>query len=160
MPTSTIKVIEVEPQPVAVVRDRANLSDLGQKITQHSATVWAFIRNAGSVKSDGSNVVLYHDEPSKGFLLRDEGIPVEIGAQVLAPFTSTSDVVCSTTPGGMVATATHVGPHYRLHETHNAIRDWCRENNRTMAGPNWEVYGHWSDDPDQLQTDVFYLLQE
>ena len=29
-----------------------------------------------------------------------------------------------------------------------------------LAGPNWEVYGHWHDDPSQLRTDVFYLLQD
>jgi len=27
-----------------------------------------------------------------------------------------------------------------------------------FAGPNWEIYGHWTDDPAQLRTDVFYLL--
>jgi hypothetical protein len=41
---------------------------------------------------------------------------------------------------------------------HDAIRQWCRDNERQIAGPNWEVYGHWSDDPDQRRTDVFYLL--
>jgi hypothetical protein len=31
-----------------------------------------------------------------------------------------------------------------------------------LAGPNWEVYGHWTDewnsDPAKIRTDVFYLL--
>jgi hypothetical protein len=31
-----------------------------------------------------------------------------------------------------------------------------------LAGPNWEVYGHWQDewnsDPSKIRTDVFYLL--
>jgi hypothetical protein len=29
----------------------------------------------------------------------------------------------------------------------------------TLAGPNWEIYGDWNDQPDQLRTDVFYLLK-
>jgi len=29
-----------------------------------------------------------------------------------------------------------------------------------MAGPRWEVYGHWSDNPATRRTDIFYLLTE
>ncbi|MDB5328046.1 MAG: Bacterial transcription activator, effector binding domain, partial [Phycisphaerales bacterium] len=32
-----------------------------------------------------------------------------------------------------------------------------------MAGPNWELYGHWdqswNDDPSKIRTDVYYLLK-
>jgi hypothetical protein len=38
----------------------------------------------------------------------------------------------------------------------------CRDNGYALAGPNWEVYGHWKDewnsDPTKICTDVFYLL--
>jgi hypothetical protein len=31
-----------------------------------------------------------------------------------------------------------------------------------LAGPNWEIYGHWQNewnkDPSQIRTDVYYLL--
>ena len=26
-------------------------------------------------------------------------------------------------------------------------------------GHTWEIYGHWTDNPDELRTDVFYLLK-
>jgi hypothetical protein len=33
---------------------------------------------------------------------------------------------------------------------------------QTLAGPNWEIYGHWKDewnnDPSKICTEVFYLL--
>ncbi len=29
-----------------------------------------------------------------------------------------------------------------------------------LAGPSWEVYGHWHEDPAQLKTDIYYLLRE
>ena len=33
----------------------------------------------------------------------------------------------------------------------------------TLAGPNWEIYGHWVDewnrDPTKIRTEVFYLLK-
>ena len=28
---------------------------------------------------------------------------------------------------------------------------WVRENGRRLAGPSWEVYGHWSDDPTSFE---------
>ncbi len=71
-------------------------------------------------------------------------------------------MVGSATPAGPVATTTHFGPYGRLHEAHDAIRRWCAGNGHTLAGPNWEVYGHWQDawnsDPGQIRTDVYYLL--
>ena len=27
-----------------------------------------------------------------------------------------------------------------------------------IAGPNWEVYTHWEEDPAKLRTEVYYLL--
>ena len=31
---------------------------------------------------------------------------------------------------------------------------------RTLAAPSWEVYGHWHDDPAELRTEAYYLLQD
>ncbi len=40
-----------------------------------------------------------------------------------------------------------------------AIKAWCRAHDRQIAGPSWEVYGHWHADTAQLRTDVYYLLK-
>ena len=49
-----------------------------------------------------------------------------------------------------------------LHAAHQAILDWCANHGHALAGPNWEIYGHWLDawnsDPSQIRTDVFYLI--
>jgi effector-binding domain-containing protein len=84
---------------------------------------------------------------------------IEVGVQVPGPFDSPGPVVCSATPGGTAARAVHVGPYDRLGEAHDAIREWCKQNNHPIAGPFWEVYGHWNDNPNQLRTDVYYLLK-
>jgi hypothetical protein len=38
-----------------------------------------------------------------------------------------------------------------------------RAQGHELAGPSWEVYGHWLDewnsDPRKIRTDVFYLLK-
>ena len=41
-----------------------------------------------------------------------------------------------------------------------AVRRWCTERGYALAGPNWEIYSDWTDNPNELRTDVFYLLQE
>jgi effector-binding domain-containing protein len=42
---------------------------------------------------------------------------------------------------------------------HEAIHQWARENERRLTGTSWEVYGHWSDDPAKLRTDIYYLIE-
>jgi effector-binding domain-containing protein len=81
---------------------------------------------------------------------------------VAAPFPGCGEVVGSATPAGLVAATTHYGPYGQLGAAHEGIRRWCGQNGYTLAGPNWEVYGHWNDewnrDPTKITTDVFYLL--
>jgi GyrI-like small molecule binding domain len=64
----------------------------------------------------------------------------------------------ATTPAGRVATTVHLGPYDRMKPAHDAIHQWAKAHNRPLAGPSWEIYGHWTDDPDSLRTDIFYLL--
>jgi effector-binding domain-containing protein len=92
----------------------------------------------------------------------DDQINLEVGAEVDAPFAGHGEVVGSATPSGPVATTTHYGPYRQLGEAHEAIRRWCASKGYRLAGPSWEVYGHWEDewnsDPTKIRTDVFYLL--
>ncbi len=138
-------------QPVAVVRRRASLQQLAQVVPAACGTVWTVLRSQ-QVAGAGRHVAIY----------RDCQINLEVGADVAQPFAGHGEVVGSTTPSGLVATTTHYGPYQRLSEAHEAIRQWCASQGYTLAGPNWEVYGHWTDecnsDPSKIRTDVFYLL--
>jgi effector-binding domain-containing protein len=62
-------------------------------------------------------------------------------------------------PGGAAATTTHRGPYGELDAAHRGIRDWCARRGRRLAGPRWEIYGHWTDNPNELETEVYYLLR-
>ena len=62
-------------------------------------------------------------------------------------------------PAPWPAPCTWMGAYQRLGDAHAAIRAWCAQQQRAFAGPNWEIYGHWTDDPEQVRTDVFYLLR-
>jgi effector-binding domain-containing protein len=85
-------------------------------------------------------------------------IDVECGVEISQPFQGDGRVFCSETPAGLVATTTHWGTYKNLHQAHAAIGSWCEKNGYLTALVNWEVYGHWVDDPSKLRTDVFYLL--
>jgi effector-binding domain-containing protein len=143
-----VQVRQVAPQLTAVIRFRAKQGELARLIPQACGEVWEFMR-APHLPRPGRHLTLYLDCEMN----------VECGAEVFQPFAGNDCVVCSSTPAGLVATTTHIGPYHRLGEAHDAVRQWCAEHGHTLAGPSWEVYGHWTDDPAQLRTDVYWLLE-
>ena len=139
------------PRPTAVVRRRASARELSKVVPAACGLVWGVIRSQ-QVKGAGRHVALYLDGE----------INLEVGVELEAPFAGYGEVVGSSLPTGAVATTVHFGPYGGLHAAHRAIVDWCAAHGHTLAGPNWEVYGHWVDewnaDPSKIRTDVFYLL--
>jgi len=153
-----VQIHDVSPQPLAAGRGYGNAQNYIDHLFALLDEVWKFLKANPHVKHEGLNVFLYFDQWDKGLLQNDQGMPIEAGVKVVAPFEGEGRVVCSATPGGTVATAVHIGPYAKLGEAHSAVRNWCKDNGRTLAGPFWEIYGHWNDDPTKLRTDVFYLL--
>jgi effector-binding domain-containing protein len=143
-----VEVQRVEPQPTAVVRFQAKVQDLPKVIPQACGEVWTFARSAG-LPNPGRHIALYLDSVMN----------IECGVEVSQPFVGNDRVVCSTTPAGLAATTAHWGPYHLLGDAHNAVGKWCSDNGHVLAGPSWEVYGHWNDDPTKLRTDVFWLLR-
>ena len=144
-----IQIGQAEPQTTAVVRRQASLAELTKVVPHGCGVVWKTIKPL-QLSGVGRNLALYLDDV----------IHLEVGVEVEAPFPGHGEVVGSTIPGGRVATTTHVGPYDRLSEAHVAIRQYCSAHGLAIAGPNWEIYDHWTEDPAQLRTDVFYLLQD
>ena len=75
-----------------------------------------------------------------------------------APFAPVGEVQPVDLPVGEVAVTTHWGDYSRLGAAHSAVIEWCRSQGHRLSGTRWEVYGHWTDDPSKLRTDVYYLL--
>jgi hypothetical protein len=92
----------------------------------------------------------------------DDTIRLEVGVELQGAFTEQDGVVRSETPAGLLVSTTHFGPYVGLGAAHDAIRHWCETNQHRLAGPSWEIYGHWlpgwNDDPSKIRTDVFHLL--
>jgi effector-binding domain-containing protein len=146
-----IRLEQSTTRPLAVVRRRAGFHELSKVVPEACGLVWNVIRSQ-QVTGAGRHVAIY----------RDDEINLKVGVELEAPFAGHGEVVGSTTPAGLVATATHYGPYCELHQAHVAIQAWCKKNGQKFAGPNWEIYGHWKDewnrDPSKIITDVFYLL--
>jgi len=138
---------QVSPQRTAVIRTRVPQAELGRVIPALCGEVWAFARTA-QLANPGRHVALY----------LDGAITLECGVEVGAPFEGSARVVCSTTPAGMAATTTHIGDYRELGGAHRAIQAWCAQQGAKLAGPSWEVYGHWVEPPAEPRTDVYYLL--
>jgi effector-binding domain-containing protein len=147
-----IRCEQVGSRPLAVVRRRASLRELSKVVPEACGTVWNAIR-AKQIKGAGRHVAIYLDGQ----------INLEIGVDLDAPLGDLGDIFGSATPAGTVAATVHFGPYQRLHEAHDAIRLWCVSHGHALAGPNWEIYGHWMDawnnNPSEIRTDVYYLLK-
>jgi effector-binding domain-containing protein len=146
-----IRLEQHSGRPLAVVRRRASPPQLSAVVPAACGLVWNVLR-AQQVAGAGRHVAVYWDD----------AINLEVGVELDTPFTGHGEVVPSTTPAGSVVTTTHYGPYGGLHLAHDAIHQWCRQNGYQLAGPRWEVYGHWKDeynsDPGKICTDVYYLL--
>ena len=145
-----VRLQHLESIPVAVVRRQARPEELSQLVPQCCGLVWNALR-AQQVRG-GRHVAIYWDA----------AIRLEIGAEVNGPFVEEGELVRSATPAGTIASVTHLGPYGGLGAAHQAVHDWCKARNHRLAGPKWEIYGHWlsewDTDPSQIRTDVFYLV--
>jgi effector-binding domain-containing protein len=103
---------------------------------------------AGPGEGRWQNIMLYRDDVPN----------VEVGVLASGPFSDVGNVISSVLPAGVAAAATHRGPYSGLDSAHRAVRDWCAAHGRQLAGPRWEVYGHWREGPSELETEVYYLL--
>ena len=143
-----VDLVPTEPRPLAVVEAVATPETLQLVIPKCLDAVYEFLKTA-AVHQDGQNVVLYLDDASN----------MEVGVEVSGHFEDVGPVVWSSIPQGWAARTTHVGRYQDLPKAHAAVRSWCTENGRALAGAHWEIYEDWEDDPVNLRTEVFHLLQ-
>ena len=143
---------KLDSVPLAVIRRHAKPSELTRVVPECCGLVWNVVR-AQRAKA-GRHVAIYWDST----------IRLEVGAELYGPFEEQGEVVCSATPPGPTASVTHYGPYSGLGAAHEAVRTWCEANHHRLAGPNWEIYGHWQNewnsDPSLIRTEVCYQLAD
>jgi effector-binding domain-containing protein len=152
--TIQVKFATVEERPTAVVAKTTTWEEFPRVWRALLDEVYGFVRGRGDLATGDEgerwqNIMLY----------KDQRPDVEVGVLVSQPFEPHGRVVCSQLPGGEVATAVHRGDYGRLGVAHDAVRAHVSACGRELAGPCWEVYGHWREDPSELETEVFWLLR-
>jgi effector-binding domain-containing protein len=149
-----VNFVKVDRRPTAVVAQTTTWAAFPSLWGRLLDEVYGFVRRRPDLAtgSDGElwqNVMLY----------KDDRPDVEIGVLVTRSFEPEGRVIASELPGGEVATAIHRGDYAQLGVTHDSVRNYVIAAGRELAGPHWEVYGHWRADPSELETEVFWLLR-
>lgn len=153
MPTSAVKLLTAEPRPTAVIAQTTSWEEFPNLWSRLLDEVYAFVRTSEDLATErlGSprwqNVMLYKDHKPT----------VEVGVLVAGPFSPEGRVIASQLPGGKAAMAVHYGDYAQLGRTHAAVRQFVTAERLALAGPRWEIYGHWRDDPTELETEIYYL---
>ena len=148
--TGEVTVRTVGPTPTAVVAVATTWAEFPKMWGPILDKVWSFLRGGApeDLYKQGHNIMLYKDNVPN----------VEVGVQVNTSFAPAGDVVASTLPGGLVATATHIGPVAKIGDSHHAVREWSEANGHRLAGPHWEIYGDPDPSTGDFCVDVFWLL--
>ena len=150
MSVETVRLRQQDPIPLAVIRRRVTQPELPRVVPECCGVVWNALRAQGV--RGGRHIAVY----------LDDSIRLEVGVELSAEFVDTGDVVHSATPAGMVASVAHFGPYGTLGAAHDAVQQWCKANGHTLAGPSWEIYGHWQAEwdrnPSLIRTDVCYQV--
>jgi effector-binding domain-containing protein len=145
-----VTVKNVEPTPTAVIAAAATWAEFPKMWGPMLDKVWSFLRGdpPEGLYKHGHNIMLYKDDVPN----------VEVGVQVSGSLAAAGDVVASTLPGGLAATATHTGPIARIGDTHQAVRERSKANGYRLAGPRWEIYGDPDPSTGDFDVDVFWSL--
>ncbi|MDX6455771.1 MAG: hypothetical protein QOD48_1878 [Gaiellaceae bacterium] len=153
MTDTGVRLIETTARPTVVVARQTTWREFPSLWVSMLDEVYAVVKPASANRAgDGEerwqNVMLYKDDVPN----------VEVGVLASGPFSDAGNVISSALPAGVAAAATHRGPYAELDLAHRAVRDWCAAHGRERAGPRWEIYGHWREDPSEQETEVYYLL--
>ncbi len=148
-----VTVASVEARPTAVIAHVTTWGQFPRLWPQLLDEVYRFVRSRSDLQTGAGsnawqNIMLYRDgRPS-----------VEIGVLVSRPFAPEARVTASQLPAGDALMAVHHGDYAQLGAAHDAVRMHAEAKGLELAGPRWEIYGHWRENPDELETEIYYLL--
>jgi effector-binding domain-containing protein len=148
-----VTFVNVDPLPTAVVARTTTWDEYPRLWGQLLDEVYRFVRSRTDLAT-GEGAELWQNV----MLYKDQRPDVEVGVLVTGWFEPAGRVIASELPGGEAATATHQGDYARLGDTHKAVREFVAAHGRDLAGPCWEIYGHGRADPNESETEVFWLL--
>lgn len=149
------EIVELTPQPTAVVRATVAWADLKAVFDRGFREVFT-AATAQGVQLAGAPIGYYPTPPG-------ETVTVEVGAPVSAPITAAGDVAPGELPGGRAVHTMHLGSYDDLPRTYEAIAAWANDQGHTLATAMWETYlddPSAVSDPATLRTEIHWLLAD
>jgi effector-binding domain-containing protein len=150
----TITVETVSPRILAAVRRRVRAAEIKAAFAPALDEVWAFLRSHPGLRTDGHNIFLYHHASGHPAT----GMDVDFGVEVTRHFEAENGIACVETPNGWAAVTVHRGPYGGIPAAHEALHQWCRENDQRIGLWTLEIYGDWTEDENKLETTIVYAL--
>jgi effector-binding domain-containing protein len=143
-----VTIVTTPATPTAVVREATTWEAFPTQWKALLDEVWAFVRSTNL--SAGRNVMVYEDDVPN----------VEVGVEVTGTFPSGGRVIASALPAGRAARTVQRGAPSPegIHEGHTRLLRWCEANGEPTTRVRWEVYGHWRDDPESYEIEIYWLL--
>jgi effector-binding domain-containing protein len=152
MTVAQVSIETVAAEPMAAVAARTDFAGLPKAIRGGLDKVYAVLK-AGDYGPLGCNTVYY----APGMPMMD----LLIGVRLSRPFDGADvEVKAAETPAGEVVHAIYFGDYGKMKPAHDAAHAEAARLGRRITGASWEVYGDWSDDPEKLRTDIYYLLRD
>ena len=151
-PVDGVEMTTLEPCVIVGLRQRVELSEMGDFFARAIPTVTGELARAGT-RPTGAPVAVYRHEQAHHF-------DVTVGFPVAEAPASTAALVREVLPGGPAARAVHVGSYETLSATYAELSRWFTE--RKLAPPDvmWEEYlvRSGAGDETEYRTRVVYPL--
>jgi effector-binding domain-containing protein len=137
----------------------ASFERIGQKLANIYGVMLATYINKNNLKTTGFPMAWYTKAKAPYFF--EAGIPVnKTGAKAVA------GVQTREIGAGKAVIAHFFGPFELLPQGYDAIKDWIKDNKKTVAGPSYEIYitdpidkNGKPVDPYKVQTDIIFPIR-
>ena len=154
--THPIAVRELAPTPVLYMARRIDKDRVADVLAELLPAVFQYVMEQG-LPMAGPPYVRYMEQ-SAAFLAVQAGIPL---TEPPKPPEPERNIEVGELPGGPAVTVIHQGPYESLADGYMALDRWMADNDRSPAGPPWEVYltdpGEVPD-PKDWQTEILWPI--
>src|SRR6185369_16074690 len=134
---NTCSIVTVERRPTAVIKAEAAFARLPEVQRTVRATLARLLPLLDAGKAGA--------ECTRWRLLEGGGLAMEIGLVVAQGFAAVGEVVPSELPAGRAAHLAMEGGFENLPLAWQTLFDWCKAQQLSPAGINWEIYGRTED---------------
>ncbi len=126
-----IQEVELNPQPVLVVKFSSQPQTLGDKLGQHFPAIFQYAHGRGLALTG---------MPFVRYLEMTDVFTVEAGMPVATPDSGEGDIYGTELAGGSAITTDYYGPYDGLGAAHEALKAWAIDHGHQPESGGWEVY--------------------